>query len=308
MTNSYKYMHWWKSKEKLPMQGSAQLLFQFHKIEKGLCMPGEYRIFAVNPVKDTVSAVRDWDKNGFPKNDPILIGALHSLASYRNRIEKYHLDTEGEILPLVEETLNNRDEEIEVEQYATPIEIGTGEIEEAKCFEQIAKLYRVRRSYRDYADKEVEEQAVKSAVQLAQLSPSACNRQPCRVYEIRSAKLRQQLLSYQNGNRGFGHKIPLLLVVTSDMRNFFDASERNEPYIDGGLFSMSLIVALQAQGLITCCLNLCVSPKTDKAIHGLLELDNSERLLMYIAVGYPKEKNLVPRSIRRNVEDILKVL
>ncbi len=307
ISQCYKYMFWRKCTEKKPMQGSAQLLFQFHKIEKGLCMPGEYRLFAIDPVKDTIMHIQDWQAKGFSEEDPIFLGAVHSLVSYKKRIEEHHLDEKMAILPFVNEALENKSETLNNE-FATPIEIEKSQIDEAKCFDEITQLYRVRRSYRDYADKDVGGLMVKNAVHLAQLSPSACNRQPCRVYEVRSLSLKEQLLSHQNGNSGFGHKIPLLLAITSDMRNFFDASERNEPYVDGGLFSMSLIIALQAQGLITCCLNLCVSPKTDKAIHKLLGLDESERPLMFLAVGHPKEKNLVPRSIRRNTDDILTII
>ncbi len=308
ISHCYKYMFWRKNTEKNPMQGSSQLLFQFHKIEKGLCMPGKYRLFAMNPVKDTIMYIQEWRARGFSEKDPLFIGALHSLDSYKKRIECHQLDKGMTILPLVNKVLEDRAESLNVEQYITPIEITNTEIEEAKCFEELSELYRVRRSYRDYTDKNVDAKIIQNAVQLAQLSPSACNRQPCRVYEARSDTLKEQLLSHQNGNRGFGHKIPVLLAITADMRTFFDASERNEPYIDGGLFSMSLIIALQSQGLITCCLNLCVSPKTDKAIHKLLGIDKSERLLMLLAVGHPKEKNLVPRSIRRNTDEVLKRL
>jgi hypothetical protein len=48
-------------------------------------------------------------------------------------------------------------------------------------------------------------------------------------------------LSYQNGNSGFGHTVPALFVITSDMRIFEKSGERNQGWVDGGLFAMALV-------------------------------------------------------------------
>jgi hypothetical protein len=37
-----------------------------------------------------------------------------------------------------------------------------------------------------------------------------------------------------------------------------------EPALDGGLFLMSFLLALESQGLASCCLNFCVGPQTDR--------------------------------------------
>jgi nitroreductase len=113
------------------------------------------------------------------------------------------------------------------------------------------------------------------------------------------------LISLQNGNKGFGHLIPTLAVITSDSGAFFDASERHEPYIDGGLFSMTLMYALSAKGLATCCLNWCVSPDKDVALRNILPLADSEVVIMLMAIGYPEPDVLVPRSPRKPTANVL---
>jgi nitroreductase len=125
------------------------------------------------------------------------------------------------------------------------------------------------------------------------------------MYLVSDEPLKSRLLSHQNGNRGFGHLVPHVGVITANEACFFDASERHEPYIDGGLFAMSLSLALRAQGVGSCCLNWCVRPKTDRAAHSLLGIARSERIIMLMAIGYPASNTFVPRSPRKSLSDIL---
>jgi hypothetical protein len=85
------------------------------------------------------------------------------------------------------------------------------------------------------------------------------------------------MLKLQNGNTGFGHTIPLLALVTADLGAFFDSSERIEPALDGGLFLMSFLLALESQGLASCCLNFCVGPQTDKMAHRIGNIPEQEK-------------------------------
>lgn len=90
-----------------------------------------------------------------------------------------------------------------------------------------------------------------------------------------------------------------------DQTAFFNATERNQPFVDGGLFTMSYLYALSAQGLASCCLNWCVSPNTDKKVHELAKIANSERIVMYVAFGWPADNVSVPKSARKSLDDVL---
>ncbi|KQP43198.1 hypothetical protein ASF44_06420 [Pseudorhodoferax sp. Leaf274] len=95
-----------------------------------------------------------------------------------------------------------------------------------------------------------------------------------------------------------------MIVICADSRYFFDASERNQPYIDSGLFSMSLILALQARGIASCCLNWCVAPDLDQRAHQQGNIADHEKIIMYLAVGYASANALVPRSPRRTPQSM----
>lgn len=128
----------------------------------------------------------------------------------------------------------------------------------------------------------------------------------------RGIEIIDRLLSIQNGNNGFGNDIPVLLVVNTCLDAFQDEKERRQPYISGGMFAMSIIYALHARGLATCCLNWDCSPSNDRQLRQLLvdlgkisPADSSkETCVMYIGVGkYPTNHIIVGESNKEG-EDI----
>lgn len=293
----YRYM-FWSGKDISLERLRAELLFQYHKIEKGLVMPGVPRLFGVEPVLATMSLINQWRKVGYSLQDPIFCGALEALHSYQEKIATYSLDDTGKILPVLQDFLISYPERKEA--LLTP-----QALVEVNSFDGLKQLALARRSVRSFQPEHVDFQLIKNAIDVAQLSPSACNRQPCKVYLIRDAEKKKAILSLQNGNRGFGHLVPDLVIVTASLKTFFDASERNEPYIDAGLFTMSFLYGLASQGIGSCCLNWCVQPNNDKTLHDLLGIDEFEKVIMLIAVGYADVQTVVPRSARREISSVL---
>lgn len=296
-------MYWGNDEEMSFAQLQAKLLFYYHKIEKGLCMPGEKRLFGLAVVPQVIHLLEVWEGTGKPVDDPIYIGAINSIRSYRDRIRGDNLDSADLILAVVGDFLARRNGVPTTGM--TPIRITRTQIDATISYGEFRLLCELRRSFRSFNDQPVSADVIRRAVELAQLSPSACNRQPCKVYVVQDKDLKEALLSHQNGNAGFGHLAPVLLVVTADAGHFFGSIERYEPYIDGGLFSMSLLFALQVQGLVSCCLNWCVTPHADAAVHDLLSIPDSERVVMFMLTGYPPAETVVPRSHRKTADSVL---
>ena len=113
------------------------------------------------------------------------------------------------------------------------------------------------------------------------------------------------MLSYQNGNRGFGDKASHVLIVTSDLHHFTSAGERNQCWIDGGMFAMSLVYALHSLGLGTCCLNWSVECDQDRALKNNTLISESEAVIMMIAVGVIPEKLNVAVSPRKPLAEVI---
>jgi nitroreductase len=289
-----KYMDWHRRRDFHVIE--SDLIFHYHKIEKGLCMPPPKRFFGAEAVRKTIALLREWENaNGNP-NSPAYLGAIAALQSYEKSLANTPppQDIANWLNPLLAEALKLRS--AEQLYWQTPIPVHTVPEGTAVVFEELMKS---RRSVRHYLNQPISLSIIEQCIATAQLSPSACNRQPWRVHVYTQAQQIRQLLSLQNGNAGFGHELNTLLAITADRKSFFGTTERHEPYVDGGLFAMSLLLALQSHGISTCCLNWCVASGNDRKAHEVGHISENEAIIMFLAIGYADRDALVPRSARK---------
>lgn len=161
-----------------------------------------------------------------------------------------------------------------------------------------------RYSLREFSPQKVSELELKRVLRLAMKAPSVCNRQAWHVYHSTDDDIIRKALSYQQGNRGFGHKVPNLMIITTDLSAFMPGQEHYQHWIDGGLFSMSLIHALHSLGVASCCLNWSQSPSNDLKMRKALNVKHNHTVMMMLAFGYPENNSRVCISARRPVEEI----
>lgn len=163
-----------------------------------------------------------------------------------------------------------------------------------------------RRSVRSFAEGCVPIEVIEECVRIAQQSPSACNRQAVRVHVFSDRESKLAILRYQNGNQGFGLKADKLLMLTYDLRAVLSSSERNLPFLDVGLFAMSLLYALEARNVATCCLNLNNYAFRDRALRRVSSIPPTERPVLLIAMGQFPESFATPASIRIPLRSVLR--
>lgn len=84
-------------------------------------------------------------------------------------------------------------------------------------------------------------------LELAQLTPSACNRQAWHTHVFQGAES-SALVKWQGGSRGFEDEMTTTILVTADLKGFL-WHEVHQAYVDGGLYAMNLINAIHAQGM-----------------------------------------------------------
>jgi nitroreductase len=171
-----------------------------------------------------------------------------------------------------------------------------------------ADFVRHRYSVRQFAATPVDRSQIEEAVRQAQFAPSVCNREAGQVYIVGTPERAKALLAHQNGNRGFGERAGALLVVTARQAAFHTVGERYQGWIDGGLFAMTLVYALHAQGLGTCCLNWSVEPAADRAFKLAAGLPQDDLVIMLLAVGHLPDDFSVARSARRPLHEVLHTL
>ena len=165
-----------------------------------------------------------------------------------------------------------------------------------KAYEDIV---RKRASVRTFSQKKAVDQIkIKECVELANKSPSSCNRQATDVFVFTDKKLIVDLLSVQGGSESFKKEVPTLLLVTNDICAWDGVHERNQGLIDAGMYSMTLIHALTSKGLASCPLNLATTETKEKKLREILNIDPNLRLIMMIAVGEYEDEYKIGDSRR----------
>ncbi len=165
----------------------------------------------------------------------------------------------------------------------------------------IQKLFKTRHSCREFSDKEVSKEDIAHAVDLALRCPSACNRQPFRVYAIEPSKLEQKL----------GHKLQYsgdrTLVITGDVRAF-QSSEMFDWIVSPSIFAGYLTLSLHSMGIGNCVVrkDLLVDAEYNKAIRTITGMSESERIVLELFIGYYKDEYNAPASNRDEANNIVK--
>ncbi len=172
-------------------------------------------------------------------------------------------------------------------------------------FDYLLSLARYRRSVRWFLPRPVSRELIERAMLIAREAPSACNRQPFVFRAFDNAQRVREIAEIPMGTAGYGHQIPMLIVVIGQMRNFFDPRDRHLIYIDGALAGMSFTLALETLGLSSCIINWPDLADRERAMRQTLQLDPDERPVFLIAVGYPDPEGLVARSEKRDVSELL---
>lgn len=258
----------------LPQNLEMQLTKDYHRIEKGLTLPRPKSPFGSGPrerLEALLPAASDSSESGYVGDARSAVGALRAWNDTR-----------------------------QIDDVVAPLGQRYSGLPSSRDF------FSSRRSVRNYSSEPVAKETVEEAVRLALYSPSVCNRQAWRAYLFDEWQTIQDALRYQNGNAGFGETIPCLILITVDMQMFAGANERRQPWIDGGLFAMSLVWALHSMGLASCMLNMSQPQSRTQALKRRFAVPENEEVIMFISIGYPADGFRVARSPRRSVEDVLK--
>lgn len=268
---------------------------QYHVVEKGLAMPDFRPGFGISTVRALIKDLEKWKALGLARNEQFAAGQA-VLRAYRDRHAEISFDLEG-LFDGVEFSCSGGAGSGGARPFH-PVSPDLG-----KAFEEVC---RSRASVRTFDPERVpDREMILEAIAIASRAPSVCNRQTARAHVFTGA-LVQKLLKFQNGNRGFGHRVPLLFVVTSDLRLFTGVDERYQAWIDGGMFAMLLLLALHSQGLGAVALNWSVKNRSDLGLREAGDIPDYERIIMLIACGYPEEGALVPISQRRPAEQLVR--
>ncbi|CAH7141080.1 Nitroreductase [Vibrio chagasii] len=162
-----------------------------------------------------------------------------------------------------------------------------------------------RKSIRKFTGEMVPDESIESAVRLALNTPSVCNRQASKVYLISDTERVKKILKIQGGLTGYTENINQLLILTVDRNYFYTIGERNQFYIDGGMFLMNLLYALHYNKIANCPANWGKTIAQERKIFDVVELPKSEKILCIIPIGIAEDEFRVTLSQRRKLSEVL---
>ena len=276
---------------------SYKIVIESHAIEKGLALPAPRNLFGRGKLSYIMGAIKRYDftRSRFPIE--MAAGALGAYTRFhgeQNIADPLLVEVDEAIRSLASDRMIAPTGGVRVVPDKIPD--GTSAIE-------------TRFSCRTFAPYRLLRDEIERIVAMAQRAPSQCNRQATKIYIFQSRSQIDRLLALQAGAAGFAHTVSNLAVISSELVAWGGAQQRNQPYVDGGLFSMAFLLACQDQGYATCPLNLAITHKTENAIRSVAQIPAGERLIMMVAFGTPlRDKPLrAAASPRRPLAEILQI-
>lgn len=279
----------------------ARIIIGSHGIEKGLSFSIPKKAFGIPKIEYLLNNLLYYKR--YFKDNNFIIEHLAPIQKYiqfnsdsinkiQNIIEKFNRLIENVDLP---NSLNGGIVNVERSEILNSVNI------------DYAKFVKARHSFRSFSRIPVEMSKINAALEIAQMAPSACNRQTWEIYIFQGIQ-KNELLELQQGCNGFGEEIDIAILITVDYRKYF-ITELHQPYVDGGLYAMCLIHALHSVGLGTIPLTMSGFTMNKKKI--LLEkwqIPLSEIPILIIGVGNIKESVNVAVSHRIDFKKILHII
>lgn len=175
-------------------------------------------------------------------------------------------------------------------------------------YKECEKFLLTRHSVRDYQSKKIDLSDIDFALKCFIETPTACNRQMCRVYYIEKEDIINLLNDVVIGLPGFNKKRVQYFVITYDLAAFDYSGERQQGMFNAGLCTMNFVNGLHVCGIGSCCLQWSNKRKEDVEVRRRLGLRDSERIAVIVGAGYYLDKNVIPCSARRSEKDIFKTV
>lgn len=280
----------------------ADIIRLSHSLEKGLTMPAFRPGFGVKVLKNLVEKILEYN-NIYDKSNHQILHAVGVIYDYEQVHAEIDFNIDEKAIKVISRLKSEFKEAKPVQQKKITKEEFFSNVN--SNFEKFSKS---RASIRDYSNEPLDINDLIEAIKISQSAPSACNRQSSRVYIYTDKERIKKILEIQGGNRGFGHLSDKLIIITSSLGVWAGLHERYQSYIDGGIFAMNILYALHFKKIVGCILNCSISPKKDKMLRDICQIDKSENFIAMVSCGNPQEEIKIAVSKRFKTSEILKIV
>ncbi len=279
------------------------LIFFSHSLEKGLSLPETRPLFGKNNISRILHLLRISEPDTVRNvGVQMAIGSIKEYLDFHQKLgvsDQFLIDLESEI--------NSVSSRHKVSGNGGTKDVSNLELKIRDGVLKYEEFLLSRYSCRNFQKKLVPQELVTKIIHTAQQAPSQCNRQSARVHLYQEKDKIAQLLTLQGGSRGFADDVMNLLVISDDLNSWVARGERNQCYVDGGLFAMAILYSCHAYGIGSCPLNFSKTGRKEHEFKKVADIPSHERVVMLIAIGFPTNKVVAARSIRSPLDQVLKI-
>ncbi len=279
-----------------------QLTVGIHSLEKGLSFKKKKKGFGVAKAIKQLNTLLKYIHQGYPTDNYAVletIAIIEAYIAYKKSV--------GESIPEVESLLQ-KCKNLLGDLSGNYCQAGVDSVakEELLCADPIActNLLKKTRSIRNFDKaKKVSEEEILSAISLSRTAPTACNRQPVKVYYSMDIEKNKTVSKIVPGNTGFDEEIPNFLIVTS-AKNYFGLFEYNQWYVNGGIFLAYLRLALHTLNIGSCIFQWGLRAD-EKGLRKLCNIPKSEAIVAIVGIGHYADQSLCIKAQRKSVEEYI---
>lgn len=279
----------------------SKLIANYHVIEKGLSMKEPKKMFGVAVVHRLCSLVDLYINKKYDCSNVQFQTACAALVNYYD--VNIHHDSSDKLFVLHEKIACYRRH---AKNRSSTRKIFGRNIKDAKYtnYEEFA-LSRI--STRNFTQEPIDIDIVLNALRISTHYPSVCNRQAGQIIIVTAKEKIANILKIQAGARGFSGDIDKLLIITMNLKMFYDTNERSQAYIDGGIFLHSCLLALHSKGIGCIPLNWAKNRSEDRKLRSCINIEESLTVIAMVGIGNVSEGTyLVPASSRNDINSVVK--
>lgn len=289
------------------------MLVEVHSVEKGLGLKNTKPGHSAKQVKNLINKMFGYIERGYNPLDFAFKETYRVIKSYIEYQKKFdtskflefeEIERKFDVLTkrLDPDLVENIEHSLNGGAYVVPLE----ELLSGKKFD-LKSFLKTRHSIRMYKNLPLSQSEIEKAVELANMSPSACNRQPSKVYFTSERKIVDRVDELITGSSGFKGEIPNYIIVTTNRACFMN-EEQYQWYINGGIYLSYLTLALHSLGIGNCIMQWKAFYKTEDELKKLMGISSYEAIIAVVGCGYYQEDTKCIYAQRKTVNDTLSIV
>lgn len=259
------------------------LLRRNHVLEKGMSMKNCRKGFGQEKALALINDLKDYFNRYAARDKSFLEYPLSTIKAYIEFTEK-----SGAAIPEIRRAYEDLIRDVGIDPLsAAGVALMRREDVVSEASKGFESLLMSRHSIRYFANEPVGNAVICKALELAQRTPSACNRQGWKTH-IFEGEMSVSLLKWQGGCHGFEEELKQSVLVTANLKAFM-SYEVHQAYVDGGLYAMNLINAFHSLGVAGIPLSCGFDEKKLRGLKRFNVPENEVPILIFAFGNYPEE-------------------